>query len=281
MKGAALEQPALARDAARELMQSIFWDFETLERVTGGWLQSAPSKVSTVTEYIKVMVHSIIYGDARFAMDTWGLSFFREGDLRIRYEWLSKEQRCLVYYVFQHRRHVFALERSAGTNSVWVGKTYLKRAVLNTYINREWIVLALIRHLVSYRDGLLRQHVLVGLSALCASTDAMNQSFVGHLCYALGHTDFTTEELLMLPTRHIPRELDAAAERGAHKNLKFVQGVPIVAAPDRRPRKRHKQSKQGKEKYVPGSEQFTICEWTGEKTRRLDSWSVPFRLQEW
>jgi hypothetical protein len=280
MKGLCRQQPELARDAACELMQSIFWDFDCLERITGGWLQSAPSKVSTVTEYVKVMVHAIVYGDARFAMDTWGLSFFREGDLRIRYEWLSSEQRCLVYYVFQHRKHVFSLERSAGTNSVWVGKTYIKSKVINTYVNREWIVLALIRQLVGYQNGILRQHVFVGLSALCASRDDMNESFVGHLCYALGHTDFTVDELLMLPTRPIPSELEATNQI-QHEKLRFVQGVPIVAAPDTRSEKKHQKQKERKERYVPGSEQFIISEWTGEKTRKLATWSVPLNLTPW
>jgi hypothetical protein len=260
-------------EAAYELIKGIFWDMDCVNNITARWLQAVPSKITTITGFVKVMANSIMYGALQFAMDTSGISFFHEVDLRVRYEWLTHQQRCLVFYLFRERKQIFSLERSLGDGAFWAGRSYLDPKRLAQLVHREGIVLAFTSHLLAHEGGMLRHHVWLAFSALCASKDANNESFVGHMCYALSHPRLTRDELLMIPTRAPPVEILDADCHPDEKKLQVVQGAPIVNS---RPT-----TANTKRNRTIVEEQQPIDEWTGSKTRALPGWRVHSLLIGW
>lgn len=273
---------AIVRDACCELIQGIFWDSECVERMAAGWLECAPKKVTTITNFVTTMVKSIMHGSPRFAMDTWGLYFFQHTHLRVRYEWLTRKQRALAYYIFSKRRHVFSVERIVGDGAFWVGKTYISASVMGPLVHREGVVLALVCKLLAYQDGAYRRHLYHAFSSMCAASESDSMSFIGRVGYALGHSQLTVEELSMIPTRPPPRDIAPV--------LRPIQKIPKVTQGALQPKKRarspagastaDKEPEAEKEK-LSNNGLVEVSQWTGVKTRKLPGWNARLIMTEW
>ena len=288
-----------AQTACFELFQSLFWDADSLARITSGWVQCTPKKLNTVTSFVHCMVESLAHGRMRFSMDQWGMSFCPEAHLRIRYEYMTQRQRCLVFYISRHRKRLFAHERVTGNDAFWLGKTYLPRNRLEEFVNRAGLILHLTRHLLAYDDGRWRKKLYAAFSRLCVAHKHENvRPVVARIGYALGHYELTLEEFDMVPGCATPDEILAAHRTtkilaDAHRRKTPIFGggsafstktVTTDAAPPPPTTKRTLASpvkrKQVKRKRLD-QHSVSVCEWTGEETCLLPAYVAPLPLIQW
>lgn len=269
---------AVALDTCYSFFVSLFWDTASLERITSGWVQSAPPKVDTLTGFVHLLVDSIAHGELRFSMDHTGMYFFRETALRITYDLLTPEQRATVFYIYRQRRHVFMQERGVSDNTFWLGRTHVDLKRLDRLINRPGIVSHLIRHLLRYEDGALRHKLYLAFSSLCCHKGLSTAPFVSQICYALGHPRYSLEEFDLLPLGTPPDEVLSLYSENACRtqNLELSQGSRVPGIAPIRPRSK----KQPKSKRLD-QHAVDVNEWTGEEVSKLPSFNPPLNLSVW
>ena len=274
------------RAVATELLYDIFWDQERLDGIARRMLVAGIGNPDgnghiDLTSMLKRVADVVLNAPLRFCMDSYGINVFRDTSTHIRYEWLTAEQRALIFYVFRHRRHVFADERDIGDGVFWAGSTYLSPSVMETSVNREAFMKSIVGQVLVLSGWEMHTPVCRAISAFSAVNPQC--AFASRLYCALIHPEFSLEELEMLPARRMP-EFDFVENLNRFKNRRVAKGSlvfePLVAATPRKSSLRHPATPHGyKKKQAVVLDSFLDPESQKPKGKgKCPGWHVPFQL---